>query len=42
MIKFRHYGVRPSFSATKEPSDEMMEKLKERVRELGIKEIVVT
>ena len=42
LIKFRHYGVRPSFSATKEPSDEMMEKLKERVKELGIKEIVVT
>ena len=42
LIKFRHYGVRPSFSAAKEPSDEMMEKLKERVKELGIKEIVVT
>lgn len=42
LIKFRHYGVRKNFAATKEPSDGMMEELKERAVALGVKEIVVT
>lgn len=42
LIKFRHYGVRKNFAATKEPSDTMMEELKERAVALGVKEIVVT
>ena len=42
LIKFRHYGVRENFAMTKEPSDEMMEELKERARALGVRDILVT
>lgn len=42
LIKFRHYGVRENFAMTKEPTDEMMENLKERAGSLGVKEIIIT
>lgn len=42
LIKFRHYGVRKNFAAAKEPSDEMMEELKARAGQLGVKEVVLT
>lgn len=42
LIKFRHYGVRENFQATKEPSDEMMEELRQLAVSMGVKDIVVT
>ncbi len=42
LIKFRRYGVRENFSDTPEPSDELMEELKEIARKKGVKEVVIT
>lgn len=42
LIKFRHYGVRKNFSATPEPSDEMMNELKMIAEVSGVRDIVLT
>lgn len=42
LIKFRHYGVRENFSKTEEPSDKMMEELRDRAMALGVKEVLIT
>ena len=42
LIKFRKYGVRENFAGTPEPSDELMEELRQIVLEEGVKEVVIT
>lgn len=42
LIKFRKYGVRENFSQTPEPSDELMESLREIAWKKGVKEVVIT
>ena len=42
LIRFRRYGVRESFSSTKEPSGELMEELKALALAGGVKEVLVT
>lgn len=42
LIKFRHYGVRKDFSATPEPSDEMMNELRMIAEVSGVRDIVIT
>ncbi|MDD2958861.1 MAG: YjjW family glycine radical enzyme activase [Lachnospiraceae bacterium] len=42
LIKFRHYGVRSEYAGIKEPSDAVMEELRELAAAKGVKNIVVT
>lgn len=41
LIKFRRYGVRKQFSDIREPSDEMMEELRQTARDLGVENVVL-
>ena len=41
LIRFRHYGVRENFSASPEPSDEMMEELQDLAKSMGVKDVII-